>query len=485
MLTKASAIFSSSKRRVLQFVDKRPFTTFVGLLAALLILVIVGTQLRKPAPEAEKPAAEPKKVAIFSNGEKPAVTLTAKVEKAGVITVMAQSSGIVQKINVHEGSTVKQGATLASLSTNYQGGNAAAVSRQIAQRNLKFSQDTYDLQKGTISTQRSLAEKQNTQASDLRDITRQSHDDTANLITLNENLLADLDAQITKLENSNVIDPTTNIGNNDAQILGYKQAKNGAQATLNSLRAGQRSSDYTGADDKTPAEISNTMKDITLRQLDLQEKSLDLSKDLAGLQLKLARVTEALMYPATPCAGVVERVFVKIGQNVTPGTPIAVIRANTREVTAVVSVGGDLAQQISRTEPSTFTVNNTTFSIVPRYVSLEPTEGSLHAVIYSVPQKYEPYFADKDQVAVTVPVGVGRLQSVGEYIPLDAIYQTQDKSFVYIVRTGEDGNEYAQVKTVQLGNVSGEYVAVTAGLDPADTVITTRGVSDGDRVVTQ
>jgi hypothetical protein len=73
------------------------------------------------------------------------------------------------------------------------------------------------------------------------------------------------------------------------------------------LRQAQRTTEQQAANDKAPALLSNLQKDVTLKQLEVQEKTLQLNRDVAKLQVNLAYVNEALMYPASPFAGKVEK----------------------------------------------------------------------------------------------------------------------------------------------------------------------------------
>lgn len=486
-LSQVTSQISTALKKAFQYVlnqlNTRPVLSVLVLLGLLLVLVIVGNMLRKPAPAAAAPEAPATPVNIFSQNEQPMMEFTAKVEKSGVITVMAQTPGIVRKINVTEGKQVGQGTSLVSLSSNYQGSSLPGLSRQIAERNNQFSKETYDIQKDVITKQRDLANKGNTVAEDMRDITRQSLEDTRGLIKLNEEIFNTLDQNIKNLEASNVG------GINDANILLAKQGKAGVAAGLNGLRTGLRTAEYQSSEDKAPAQTADVSKDMALRQLDLQEKSLDLNRDLSDLSLKIARVSELSMYPATPCAGTVERVYVQIGEMVNPGTPIATIRANQTQANAVVSVPVEISRQVNQLEPSSFLLNGKSTSVYPRFISTEATEGSLYGIYYTLPKELADLVTDGTSLTVRIPVGGKKTASKEVIAPIDAIYQTADKAYVYVVKiatqsaeAGQSG-QAAELREVELGNITGEFVKVNSGLQPADQVITTRGITNGQKVL--
>lgn len=467
------------KRRFFKILDKNPFASFLGLLVVLMMLVIVGNTLRKPKVETSTVIQSIKAVETYQIGSSPKVKLQGKVEKSGVLSIMTQSPGVVQKVKVKEGDKVKRGSNLVSLSTNYQGANASSVSRQIAQTSAKFQTDNYDAQKAIIGKQREIANTADTQADQLRDINRQSIDDTKSLISLNEDIVSSLDKQINYLQLINVN------GASDSAILQAKQGKAQVLAGLNSLKSGLRTVEYLNNDDKEAASLGNMQKDLTLKQLDLQEKSLDLNKEIAQLNAQLSSIAESLMYPASPCAGVVERVFVKIGQNLAANTPVASIKCDKNETTIVVLVAKDMARSISQTQASLIHINGHDIELLPRYISQEPTDGTLHSILFTVPAQDAAEIANNNSIAVEIPVGIAQASMTMPFIPIDAVYQTENQAFIHIVAINDQGKATVQVKEVNLGPVYGQYVEITNGLTNGDQIILDRSVIDGEEITIQ
>lgn len=477
-----ASVFASARRffdTLLHRIEKTPLFSFgIGLLL-LVGLIALGNFLRTPKIVQENATKEPVLVEVYSFGEKPRIKAAATIEKASVISIYAQSPGIVSRVSVTEGNRVGRGQSIVGLATNYQGGNIQSLSREIAEKNALFTEETYGLQQDLIAKQRDLAEKGNTQATELRDITRKSLDDTRELIRLNEEIIGKLDASIRELQANNAGGV-----NDDAAILGAQQGKAAALSGLTSLRSTLRGLEYQSDESKIPAGLAVQGRDLTLKQLELQEKSLRLARDLSQLNVKIARVSESLMYPASPCAGTVERVYVKIGQTVTPGTLIATIRADGGETTAIATLPPELAAQVSRTEATSLIVNGKKISLLPRYVSKEATNGVLASVLYSLPAPVAASLTNGASVSLDIPLGTKTIVTDGLYVPIDALYQSTKASFVTIIdKQGEE--QRAKTIEVTLGNISGSYVAVRSGLDPDDVVITTRTVQDGDRVRTE
>lgn len=467
-----------SSQKVLQrsknFVTSCPFPSFFVLLGLLFAVIVLGSQLRKPPTQTVEEEKPVKEVAVYTYGGKPNITVAAKVEKSGIINIVAQSPGVVQKVKITEGKHVKRGSTLFNLSTNYQGGSIARVSTQIAAKNYIFNKETYDTQKEIIAKNREQAEKGSAQASELREITRKSIDETKTQITFQEELLKTIEDKIAELEAG----PST--PGTEAEILGLKQAKAGILAALSGLRTGLRNTEYQSNEEQEPAQLATLQKDIALKQLDIQEKSLDLNKTISALNLKIAQISESLMNPASPVSGVVERVYISEGEVVNPGTLLATITANETDSSVVAQVSGDVARSISTIEPSVITIGEYEVSLTPRYISSEATNGTLFSVFYSLPENTEISASNEQIVTVVLPVGAGSF-SDQTYIPLEAVYQTQSASYVYVVNKDTEP-ETVETKEIKLGAVYGKYVIVESGLESGDTVILDRTVVKGDKI---
>jgi multidrug efflux pump subunit AcrA (membrane-fusion protein) len=460
------------RAQVTRIINRFPLMSFIVLLAALVGMIALGNQLRKPKTETVEAQPVVKEVEVYTLDSSPQITVQAQVEKSGIIKLVAQTGGVVQKIKATEGDHVTRGQSLFSLSTNYQGGNVMSVSRQISYKTYKNTVDTYPLQKDSLNANRDLARKSETQQADLRSIARQSIDETKTLITLNEQVVNGLDEQI-RNEEAGAADVATltQLRSMKAQFVG----------ALNGLRSGLRNTEYVNDENQEPAEVARLTRDNTLRQLDIQEKALELSKDLALLNLRIAQINESLMFPAAPCPGTIERVYVKIGQNVTPGTILATIRGDDNTASAVALVSSDIAQGTSRWAASTASIEGQPIMLQTRYISQEPTDGVLHAITFSVPDEIAPRLTNGSYIQVELPVGVGLYDSKNVYIPLDAVYQTQAGASVFITTPDGDGLK-AQGRSITLGQVYGRFVEVLDGVSPGDQVIVNRNVIQDDLV---
>jgi len=452
-------------------IKRNPLTSFLVLLGILLLLIIVGNFLRKPkaAQQAQEKRAFQSKTYVI--GSAPTMQLTGKVEKTGVITMVAQSAGIVQKVHVTVGDEVRKGKTLVSLSTSYSGGSIPSIQRQLAQTQFTFTEDTFQTQKDLVGRQRELANEQWQNTDELRKISDKTLGDTRDQISINESILSTISDNLKTLEEA------TDSADNADLILATKQMKAQYMGVVGQLKQASRALEYQVDTNNPPSKLAELQRDLTLKQLDVQEKSLDLNKEINQLNLRIARVAESLMYPSSPFAGTVERIHVRPGQAVSPGTPIISLTGAPDQFDVVVMVPEEIRNAVSQLEPSTVFIDQQQITSYPLHVSTEPIYQGLYAVTYHIPVTYEAAVHEGENLTITVPLGYPDTGAVTPTVPLHAIHQFQDYAQVFVLKDNK-----AEAKTVKLGSVFGGYIEVTEGLSDGDEILLNRSVVSGSAI---
>lgn len=457
------------------YINTHPMRSFFGILGAILILIIVSNILTRISPKENVEISQPKTVSVYRIGSVPKITVTAKTRKSGVVQISSLTNGIVSRIYKKEGDRVQRGELLASLSTNYQGSNPFTLQRQIAEKQYQTALDTYSNQKDLISIQKDLSDKNKSNSDKLRDITNQAHDETQNLINLNHDILTTLDNNINTL--------SQNSETNSALILSTKQLKSQFLAATNQAQQILRANDYSQSGDNPPAQIAGIAHDIAIKQLDIQQKQLDMNKEISGLALAIARINESMMFPTSPFSGIVQRVNIIENQLVSPGNLLMTISQTTEgdPITAVAFISQDTASRISKIEPSILHIGNKiNYESVPSFVSTEAVQGTLFAAYYDIPEEYTKSVVSEGFISIEVPIGVADTTMSATYIPIDAVYQTRDKSYVFVAV-----NDKAKSKNVVLGQVYGRFVEIVSGLKNGDAVILNRDIISDDLVKIQ
>jgi len=463
--------FRNYYKSTTNFIKRKPLGSFFIGMGLLFFVIIVGHIANQPKIQTTPPQA-PLAVQLYSIGQAPTVTFEAKIEKAGDIEIAAQTSGIVQDVSVTDGSPVKKGDQILSLSTNYQGGNAPALESQIAQAQYQNVLDTYGQQEDGITQQRNIAQETFSNYLSQQSIASASANDTSSLINNNQTVLNNLNQQLTNDQNS---------GASQSAIIAEQSEINSLQGAQNSLRNSADTLNEQTNSTNPPGQLASAQQQLTLDQLNVQEKSLELNKEVTGLQASMAEVTADTMLPASPVDGVVERVFVHPGDQVSVGTELAVISAdeNSSQTIAVVDVPQQIAQNISKLESSTVIINNKTYQLKPFYVSTAATDGLLYSIFYIIPNNATSSLTDGQYLDITIPVGTANTGSTIPFVPIDAVYQTADSNYLLV-----DEDNTAVSRKVSLGNVYGNFIEITKGLNDGDQVILDRNVIAGDKLTT-
>jgi multidrug efflux pump subunit AcrA (membrane-fusion protein) len=457
--------------KTVAFTQRRPVASFTVAIILLVAVIGIGNYLASPKPEPEVAKAA-KSVSVYTLGKTPTVTLQAKIEKQGVIKITALSGGIVSSIPVTEGQTVQAGQSLVNLSSNYNGASLPGLQSALARTQYNNAVETYDTQKDLITKQREIAEKTRENTGDLREMSEDSLEDTRSLLDLNQTSLDDVNAAIEQLEA---------IPNPDAQqqasLASAEQARLQLQASVTQLRGSIRNLEYTVDEENPPTELAGIQKDITLKQLDLQQKALDLGKETSRLQYNIAAVGESLMHPSSPYAAVVERVHVQVGESVAPGTTLVTISCLDVTASAVVNTPRKFALSISQVEPSQLRINNQNVPVFPNYISSVATDGLLYSIIYSIPETALKNITEEGYIPIEVPIAFSDTTQSTPFIPIDSVYQSQNAAYVNVVQ-----GDTVAAKEIKLGTVYGRYAEVESGLSMGDKVILDRNVISGERI---
>ncbi len=459
----------SHNKRVIatsHYIKRRPFTAFAISLAVLLGIIILGNVVSNLTRKQETPKAVIKKVETYKIGDTARVTYQGQVENSGVITIVAQAPGVVSQINLSEGQTVAPGQTIISLASNYQGGNAPALQSQLANAQLQNVLNTYQTQKELIGKQREVAGQTNANSQQLAQIQANSIDDIQANLDLNNTILTTLYANLAAAQ----------AGGDPAAILQAQAAVAQAQSGVTALNTQLQNAQLQASPTLPPTQLANLQKDITNKQLDVQERSLELAKQSAQIQANLAAVNAAVMYPASPIQGIVERVHVQVGDNVQPGTVLATVSGSSENTVVNVLVPGEVAFLISRSEPSSITIGSQTIKAIPYFVSTVPTSGQLYSALYAIPDTESGTLTENSYISVTIPL-LAQMKTADPYVPIDSVYQTQESAYVYVV-----SNSKVKSKEVTLGSVFGQYAQIIKGLSDGDEIILSRNVVAGEKV---
>lgn len=388
---------------------KFSFVIFLIGLAAFFALIGLANYLRESKePEPEEPV-QATFVELYQPGQA-YLTTQAKVTDKGVVTVVAQTAGVVQRVNVTEGKTVRRGQQLASLSSNYQGANSSALQLELAKKNwLMTHANFWDQEK---------------------------------LDSINYEL------------NQNVAWTT-------------RWETNGGSGTHGN---GDAYTEYKGLQNAEVLQIGEQMT----------QRGQQLALDKAESDYFAAQIAASLMYPATPVAGSVEKVNVKVGDIVQAGSVIAIIKSNNGAVKLELSVPENVIRNLSLTAPAWFEYDGRRYEVTLDFFPTTPTTGNSYYLTMTLDPEAAALLPNGTYVDINLPLDTkqdGRL-----LLPLNAVYQTQMAAYTYVVALDDQRQPIAKQKRVTLGPVIGTLVSVESGLEANDQVILDNTLMDGERI---
>jgi multidrug efflux pump subunit AcrA (membrane-fusion protein) len=450
---------------------QRPLVSFYGLLGVLLATIALVSFLSRPTVINDTKVVQPKPVTVHTIGSTSTLSTPAMVEKSGLVTVVAQTAGIVTNLPVKEGLSVVKGQNLLTISTTYGGANVAAIQAALAKKQVDFQADTLDLQKNVINDQRRIAEANRDNNEALREISDRSLGRTREQLALTQDIIDYLDQNIETLESA------TQSAENTALVFSTKQLQSQFISARNQVQALIDQTEYQVNSDNPPTQLADLSYEVTIKQLDLQEKSLMLNKEVADLNYRLALINASLNTPAAPFAGTVERVHVRYGQAVNPGMPLVTLSGAAESSVIVASIPASTAKLISRLESARMVFQGQTYTLPIAHISAV-FPNQLSRVVLSLPSSLPSRVTDQQMVQVMLPVGYPDSQSTLPVIPIDAVHITQEAAYVFSVKDNK-----AVTKIVELGRVMGDKVMIVGGLTNGDVIILERNVRDGDEVV--
>ncbi|MCS7093147.1 MAG: hypothetical protein NZL96_01805 [Patescibacteria group bacterium] len=457
---------------IAEIIKKRRFLILFLFIFIFLGIFFANLFFSRNQPKKEERKEQPiKKVRAYAIGDKPEIEANLFVEKTGVVTVSSLANGIIRYIYVKEGDKVKIGQRLLDLASNFQGANLFSLQRQIAEKQHQNLKDNLPIQKELISKQRSIAERTFENSEELKDISKRSIDETKKLLKINEGVLKTIEDQVKELEE---------LGATPLMTLGFRQQLSQFQSIVNQLRQGLRQLEYNTKDNSPSSEIASLQREINLKQLDLQERSLEVNLEISRLQYQVALAQESTMFPSSSINGVVERVFVKPGQTVSPGMPLVIVSQpeTQQKITAYSFLPLEIIKKITLEKETEIYIQDQIYKTKPYYISNEAVESNLYGVYFYIDSKYSAKVPHRSYLRAKIPLKNDFYSEKKNFflIPIDAVYQSLDNAFVYLVKDGR-----AEAKEIKLGQVYGSFVEVE-GIQTNDQIILERDVYAGMRV---
>lgn len=232
--------------------------------------------------------------------------------------------------------------------------------------------------------------------------------------------------------------------------------------------------------EKQKDQINKTDSDeakIARKQVSLQKRASEFGLDSAKLEAARASAAAAVFTTVAPFTGTVQELSVRVGDRVSAGQRIGVLKAEdnaTKSPSQVVAyVGADRAAHINVTAQAIAQIDGRAVSFDIVHIAKAPSRGGAYAVTMTIPSAEVESFADGSFVQVELPLDA----SEDFIIPLDTVRYGSDGAEVYVIEEG-----VAVVKNLTLGDVVGSFVIVKEGLSEQAQIIVDRTVAEGESV---
>ena len=227
---------------------------------------------------------------------------------------------------------------------------------------------------------------------------------------------------------------------------------------------------YAGQQNQELLTITDTMS----------QRGQQLSLDQAENSYFQAQIAASLMYPTTPVAGTIQKVNVSVGQMVSAGSVVAIVKADQTTVKLKLTVGENIIRVLDVSKQAYFDYNGQSYPVELDYLPVTPTTGNSYDLIFTLPDELATLLPNGSFVPMRLPLETVRGEQL--LVPLNSIYQTQIAAYAYVVDRDERGELIARQTPVQLGAVIGDLVTVTSGLNAQDEIILNNNLLDGTRI---
>lgn len=224
---------------------------------------------------------------------------------------------------------------------------------------------------------------------------------------------------------------------------------------------------------------TDLQESIELKKLKEERRRLALDRDNSALSSALARANAAVFQPKSFTSGVVERVHVKRGQYVAPGTVLFSLRSAEGAMTIEALVSREVAKLFDPETPAQLTLENGEWiDILPTFFSLEETTSGLFSLLFTLSPAIRDRVVDASLLTLSLPLTAEDEQRV--LVPIDSVFQSTGGATTLVEHEGK-----AAVRSIELGRLYGSFAEVLGGLSPGDHIILNRSVVANDAIVGQ
>lgn len=459
---------------IITIIRQKPLISFLSALILIVTLLFIARNFSKQEKVAKDIKTNKKPVEIFNIDEDFIYKIAAVNEEAETIEIFSQVPGIISNFYKSEGSQIRKDEPLLKISSNYSGLNQAEIQLSIAKNTQDLFEKNYEKQIQIINLQKELAEKNDNQSETLKEISKDTLKRSKEILSVSESLLEDIRRSKDALSNSN-----TN-GQNDSQLAQIKQSEINLLSSINTLKSSIDQITFSTSDDREPAKISEITKEITIEQLDIQRNTLENTRKINQLNVNLAQINVDNFIPRSPCNGILNQIYLNKFDVVNPNTKVATIKCHDNlQITASAQIPSEIANRIDTNSKVILEYDGQILNASISYISKYPINDYQNKIKFLI---------KKENIKTAMPKNLNIKTSVKNndprniIVPIDSIYQSENKSLLYIpAKTNDSENYVAQYVEIKVQKILGAY-AIIESEQKIDKVIVTRGILNNDLI---
>ena len=223
--------------------------------------------------------------------------------------------------------------------------------------------------------------------------------------------------------------------------------------------------------------LTGSAEDFELAELRKDREVRRSTLTSSRLNLALALRNDAILHPKSSLPGVITNIAVRRGQFVNQGDVLATMSASGTNSTLEALLSSDTAWLIDPTKEALLVTPSGTIPLTLVYLGTQENETGLYSALFSLPADAAQKLTDGHYTDIRIAL---KSQTSNILLPLESISQDTQSAWVMVEESGK-----AQVKTVTLGNIFGNYIEVTSGISPDTRVILSRGIILGEAITTE
>lgn len=223
---------------------------------------------------------------------------------------------------------------------------------------------------------------------------------------------------------------------------------------------------------------SDTETDIALKQLKRQRAALNTSLSTGALSVDISRASAAAFEPRAMVSGTIERIAVQVGDFVTPGTVLALLRTDKGATILETFIDPALARSFDMTTPSYVLLNTDepSLEITPSFFSTSEIKDGLFHIRYLLSPEQSAQVSDNTRVIVSLPLRT-ESKDAGTLIPLDALFTHTNHTSLFIEHDGK-----AEELTVSVRKIFGNAALLNESLPDGTSVLLNRALISGEAI---